>query len=1069
VILTAGAGYGKTTILEQALRDQSRPVAWISCSETERAAGTLLMRLLDAIARVAPGASDALAERLTAAPEQVDPLAAIRELLVDLRRLLVEPLVLVIDDAEHLDRAEQSLQLLSELIRAEVSPLRVAIASRRPLDFRIARPRASGRLVELDSTDLAFDSEECASLLRSRAARDPTPEEVAEVMEATEGWPLGIALAAGRDPAGSAAPRELRAAPEVRSFLTEELLDALEPDLREAAISSSVTRVVTPQVALALELPDDFRERVERTGMLIRPEADGTGFAYHPLLRELLLERLSDERGEEALAQLHGMVAPAVAASGDSAATIEHWLEARDWPQAIVAIEREGGVLARTSPTLLKSWISLLPDDARALPTIRSLAGQLEAGAGNHPQAAAMLREAVAGFRERPNPAAEWFARFSLADSLFAIGGPGFDEAGELADGWNEPSAADAGVLAPATAMYVSIGLAMIGRFDASDRLAAEALQHHDASPLVPAEALRRVFRDTPPGHLDEALVRMQRAVEELERFDPFNRRLYLLVVLAQMHAECGRTDEALETWMRVRDGAGGGSGPFLVDTTYAWCAELHAQEGRLAEAEAELAHYRGQETSWRTVIGDLARASVASLRGDAAETVAWAERTLEVIADGPALYHHRAAADLIPSLVRVGRPDLARQILGSTFELIHQTYPGTLGRFQSGRLVALRAWLHHTEGETRESDGDLRLFWAEAGETLPHTLRREWVRLEEPVWGALERGALEAEATIHTIAQAFPEGLPLVPFLEHPLPAVRRAALDPATASGDPDAMARLARLAKDPDPELAAAASQAADRLSRTLPPLHFELLGGFAVGRGAWRVGDGWGRPVDARLVRFLLANLDLPVPEDMIFEALWPDLSASSARSSLQVAVSRARRVLDPPGAGASVIESADRSYRLVLGERDAVDAERFRSAARAALAERGEERQPLLEHAHSLWRGEPMPEERYSDWATPYRERLIDLYTELLAALVEIHEAAGAHAQAAEIARDLVDLDPLNEGGHRALIAAYARSGRTGQALRQYLECRRALIDQLGVEPAEATSRLQARVLAGEPV
>jgi DNA-binding SARP family transcriptional activator len=92
------------------------------------------------------------------------------------------------------------------------------------------------------------------------------------------------------------------------------------------------------------------------------------------------------------------------------------------------------------------------------------------------------------------------------------------------------------------------------------------------------------------------------------------------------------------------------------------------------------------------------------------------------------------------------------------------------------------------------------------------------------------------------------------------------------------------------------------------------------------------------VDPRVVRFLLANLDLPVPEDLIFEALWPELSASSARSSLQVAVSRARRLLDPPGAEESAIESADRTYRLVLGEHGEVDAERFRSAARAALAE-----------------------------------------------------------------------------------------------------------------------------------
>jgi DNA-binding SARP family transcriptional activator len=49
------------------------------------------------------------------------------------------------------------------------------------------------------------------------------------------------------------------------------------------------------------------------------------------------------------------------------------------------------------------------------------------------------------------------------------------------------------------------------------------------------------------------------------------------------------------------------------------------------------------------------------------------------------------------------------------------------------------------------------------------------------------------------------------------------------------------------------------------------------------------------------------------------------------------------------------------------------------------------------------------------------------------------------------------------------MAAYARSGRTSYALRQYLECRRALVSDLGVEPSAETSRLQARILAGEAV
>lgn len=47
--------------------------------------------------------------------------------------------------------------------------------------------------------------------------------------------------------------------------------------------------------------------------------------------------------------------------------------------------------------------------------------------------------------------------------------------------------------------------------------------------------------------------------------------------------------------------------------------------------------------------------------------------------------------------------------------------------------------------------------------------------------------------------------------------------------------------------------------------------------------------------------------------------------------------------------------------------------------------------------------------------------------------------------------------------------AYGRSGRTSHALRQYLECRHALVVELGVEPAAETTQLQARILAGETV
>src|SRR5688572_17632673 len=165
VILTAGAGFGKTTALEQGLTVAGLSWAWVGCSEAERAPGTLLVRIVDGISASVPGAVDVFAERLEGGLEQLDAIAATGELITELAKLLVEPVVVVIDDAEHLDGAEQSRLLLTKLIRAEVPLLHVAIASRRSLDLRVAKPRAAGRLAEFGTADLAFDAAECSELI----------------------------------------------------------------------------------------------------------------------------------------------------------------------------------------------------------------------------------------------------------------------------------------------------------------------------------------------------------------------------------------------------------------------------------------------------------------------------------------------------------------------------------------------------------------------------------------------------------------------------------------------------------------------------------------------------------------------------------------------------------------------------------------------------------------------------------------------------------------------------------------------------------------------------------------
>jgi DNA-binding SARP family transcriptional activator len=580
---------------------------------------------------------------------------------------------------------------------------------------------------------------------------------------------------------------------------------------------------------------------------------------------------------------------------------------------------------------------------------------------------------------------------------------------------------------------------------------------------------LRLAFRDAPRGELDAIIERLEAADREMERYDPLTRRAHVLGMTAGITCERGYPERALQLWQRIREMSGGGVLPGLLDATHTWCALLHAQAGRLAEAEAELDLYRGRETGYWNFVVTHAPVLIASLRGDAVETVAAAERALSNMDAGPISFKCWVAGDLVPPLVAVGHPGRAEEAIAWALERLDRELPGPKGALPRSRLLGLRAWLHHLDGNPEESDADLRACFTEAGDAVRFTLRREWSRLDPLIWDALEREALDPEPVFEQVSRALPEGVQLVPFLDHPNPAARRAALEPAIRSGAPDAVGRLRRLADDPDSDFAPAARSALGRLAVSMPALGFDVLGGFAVRRGSWRATESdWARPIDARLVRFLLVNAGQPIPEDLIFEALWPGRDASGARRSLQVAVSRARQVLDPPGSEASAIEGGGQSYRLAI-DGDQVDADRFSAAAEVAVTREREDRLPLLERARSLWAGEPLPEERYADWAASYRERLNDQYIAVLTGLCELHEQREGHLEAADAARELVGLDPLNEAGHRALMIAYSRTGRRGHALRQYLECRRALVDTLGVEPAEDTARLQARILAGEGV
>lgn len=1061
VLLVAPAGYGKTLAIEEALRDFGAPVARVFCSEESRDPGRLLIALADALAEPLPGIADGFRRRLTGGAERVEPEAALTRLLDELERVLVEPLVVAVEDAEHLADSADAAALAGVILAARASKVRAVVSSRRPLPLRSARLKASGRLLELGAGELLFSPDECAEFLRRRYGREPSHDEVGATMQRTEGWPLGIALGE------LAGPEAVRLAPHSREnlfgYLAEEVFEHLDEPDRAALLASALPEELDANLASALGLPEGFLETMPaRLGLFLRAVGSGQGsLRFHPLLREYLLRRLAAERTEEELRRLHVQVATGLGAGGRTIEAVEHWLAAARWPEAVEAIGECGFGLLRSASETVRGWLARLPLGARDEPPMLMLEGQLAYGAGDHGRAAELQRRALAGWEARGERPMVWAARIALMNTLHASGG--FDEAIALAGELGSPEAAEVPA-APNLAVMAAMCLSLQGRFEEAERMLRGAREHPEAAPSASlALACEGLFLDRPAGRLKEAARKARAALAELERSDPFERAPFVRALLHLVLEEQGHDELALQETLRAQEEARRiGVEGYLVAMLQLHSVGIYARSGRLEEADRELARAVEFEhgTGWRQV--SAAQATLAAERGQLDRAAELAETTLARVKQGPFLQRVHAVAFLVPVLVRCGRPDRAR-------EAVEETLACRRDGFYRGRLLALRAWLREMAGDEGWSD-DFAQAWEESDGGQDDLLRREWPRLEPLLWRALERGAIEPEGAVAAVQDAFPGGTQLVPLVEHPSPAVRRAAVGPALLSGHPLAARSVDRLTGDADPDVAATAQAAVEQLRRAPPPLRFRLLGGFEARRGLWLIDDeAWQRPMATRVVRFLLLRRGHSVTEDDLFEAFWPGRDPDSARRSLQVAVSQARTVLDPPGIERSVIQATERVYRLELRDGDGADSDDFEAAAAAALAEQGPARRALLERGAALWTGEPLPEERYADWASGWREALVDRNAELLAALVAECRAAGDTPAELHAARRLVGVDSLNESAQRDLIGAYARAGRRGDALHQYLECRRTMVDALGVEPSAETSALHAQVLAGEPL
>ncbi len=365
VSVVAPAGYGKTTLLAQWAERDGKAFAWVSADEKDNDPKVLLSyvaRALDAVQPVDQRVFSALSSPASSVPGSVVPR------LGAAFAAMTTPVVLVLDDV-HLVRNSECRAALSVLADHVPDGSRLVLAGREEPPVQIARLRAEGRVFEIGLGDLSLTRPEAAFLLRA-AQVALGEDDVAELHRRTEGWPVGLYLAAlYLREGGSLAQAVLSFGGDdrlVSEYVESEFLERISQKQREFLIRAAVLeRMSGPLCEAVLDLPGAATslENLAQSNLLLVPlDQRGQWYRYHHLFRDMLQAQL-ERHQPELIPVLRRRAASWCLDNGLLEEALEYSIAAGDVDAAARLVERLGVPTHRQGRfTTLQRWFRWLDD-----------------------------------------------------------------------------------------------------------------------------------------------------------------------------------------------------------------------------------------------------------------------------------------------------------------------------------------------------------------------------------------------------------------------------------------------------------------------------------------------------------------------------------------------------------------------------------------------------------------------------------------------------------------------------------------------------------------------------------
>jgi LuxR family transcriptional regulator, maltose regulon positive regulatory protein len=368
-LITAPAGYGKTTLACEWLAGCGRPAAWLSLEQEDNDITRFLTYMITALQTLSENiGAGALAVLRSPQPT---PVESILTVLLNELATIPSPYILVLDDY-HAASSREVDEAVCFLLDHLPARMHLVLISRESPAVSLPRLRARDQLTELRAADLRFTLTEAEGLFNHDMELNLSRDHISRIQSRTEGWAAGLRLAAISIREDRDADRLLQSFTGnhhfVLDYLAEEVLQRQPVDVQRFLLRTSVLdRLNGPLCDSLMSDPEvagqDRLIELDRKNLFIIPlDQERRWYRYHHLFSDILRRRLSDSMDESDLSELHRRASIWHEAHGFEIEALRHAMEARDIARSSRLLTGGGMPLhLRGAARMTLDWLESLP------------------------------------------------------------------------------------------------------------------------------------------------------------------------------------------------------------------------------------------------------------------------------------------------------------------------------------------------------------------------------------------------------------------------------------------------------------------------------------------------------------------------------------------------------------------------------------------------------------------------------------------------------------------------------------------------------------------------------------